>query len=191
LTPGPIPYTVRGYAFENRKEQTTVMTIQDKAFVEIEYALTLDSGEVVDQSTPGNPLGFIFGAGQIIPGLEQKLLGMSSGESAKLVVEPADGYGERNEELVRVVPRKFFPEGMDVEPDMIFQASTAGGPATLRVIEVTDEGVKADFNHPMAGQRLTFDVKVSDVREATAEELKALETPHSHDGCGGGCSCSS
>jgi FKBP-type peptidyl-prolyl cis-trans isomerase SlyD len=166
------------------------MTIQDKTFVEIDYALTLDSGEVVDKSTPGNPLGFIFGTGQIIPGLEAKLRGMASGESAKLVVEPADGYGERDEELVRVVPAKYFPEGMDLQPGMIFQASTAGGPATLRVVEVNDEGVKADFNHPMAGQRLTFDVTVSSVRDATEEELKALEAPHSHEGCGGGCSCS-
>lgn len=166
------------------------MTVQDKSYVEIEYSLTLDSGEVVDSSTPEEPLGFIVGGQQIIPGLEEKLRGMAAGENAKLVVEAADGYGERDEELVRVVPRKYFPDGMDVQPGMIFQASTPGGPATMRVVEVADDSVKADFNHPMAGERLTFDVKVLDVREATEEELKTLEAPHSHGECGGGCSCS-
>jgi FKBP-type peptidyl-prolyl cis-trans isomerase SlyD len=168
------------------------MTIQDKSYVELEYSLTLDSGEVVDRSTPEKPLGFIFGANQIIPGLEQKLMGMAAGEDAKLVVEAAEAYGERNEELIRDLPRKYFPEGTDVQPGMIFQASTPSGPATMRVIEVGDDSVKADFNHPMAGQRLTFDVKVIEVREATKEELDALNAPPMpQGGCGGGCSCDS
>jgi len=166
------------------------MTIQDKTYVELEYSLTLNSGDVVDKSTPDKPLGFIFGANQIIPGLEKKLQGMSAGESAKLVIEPGDAYGERDEQLVKELPRKYFPEDMDVQPGMIFQASTPGGPATLKVIEVADESIKADFNHPMAGEKLRFDVKVLTVREATEEELHALTAPPiSHGGCGGGCSC--
>jgi FKBP-type peptidyl-prolyl cis-trans isomerase SlyD len=168
------------------------MTVQDKAYVELEYSLTLDSGEVVDRSAEGKPLGFIFGANQIIPGLENKLLGMEAGQSAKLVVEAAEGYGERDDSLVQELPRKHFPEGMDIQPGMIFQATTPSGPATLRVIEVAEERIKADFNHPMAGERLTFDVKVLDVRAATKEELDALNAPPMPGGgdCGGGCSCS-
>jgi FKBP-type peptidyl-prolyl cis-trans isomerase SlyD len=166
------------------------MTIQEKTYVEIEYSLTLNSGDVVDSSTPDKPLGFIYGAQQIIPGLEKKLQGMATGESATLVVEPAEAYGERDEELVKELPREHFPEGMDIQTGMIFQASTPGGPATLKVLEVAEEKVKADFNHPMAGERLSFDVKVVNVREATAEELEALNAPQmSQSGCGGGCSC--
>jgi FKBP-type peptidyl-prolyl cis-trans isomerase SlyD len=166
------------------------MNIQDKTFVEIDYSLTLDSGEVVDRSQPQSPLGFVFGANQIIPGLESKLQGMEAGASAKLGVEAADGYGERNEELVKVLPRKQFPEDMEVKAGMVFQASTPSGPATLRVIGVDDEGVKADFNHPMAGERLTFDVKVVSVREATQEELAPACAPSPTGGCGSGCDCS-
>jgi FKBP-type peptidyl-prolyl cis-trans isomerase SlyD len=166
------------------------MTIRDKAYVEIEYSLSLSSGDVVDSSAPGKPLGFIFGAHQIIPGLERKLEGMSAGESAKLVVEPVDAYGERDEGLVKQLPRKYFPEGMDIQTGMIFQANTPSGPATLKVLDVAEESIKADFNHPMAGEQLNFDVKVVNIREATAEELEALNAPHASDGCGGGCSCS-
>jgi FKBP-type peptidyl-prolyl cis-trans isomerase SlyD len=168
------------------------MTIQDKSYVELEYSLTLDSGEVVDRSAPGQPLGFICGANQIIPGLENKLLGMEAGQDAKLIIDAADGYGERDESLVKELPKKYFPAGMDIQPGMIFQASTPSGPATMKVVEVVDDGVKADFNHPMAGQRLTFDVKVLEVRKATKEELDALNAPPMPNGggCGGGCSCS-
>ena len=165
------------------------MDIQDKAHVEIEYSLTLDSGEVVDNSTPEAPLGFVFGSNQIIPGLETKLAGMAAGQSAKLVVDAAEGYGDRDEELVQLVPREHFPDGMEVQVGMVFQASTAGGPATMRVNEVAEESVKADFNHPLAGERLTFDIKVLTVREATKEELAELEG-HGSGGCGGECSCS-
>jgi len=166
------------------------MNIQDNAYVELEYSLTLNSGDVVDSSTPEKPLGFIFGAHQIVPGLEKKLQGMATGESATLVVEPSEAYGVRDEELVKELPRQHFPEGMDIQAGMIFQASTPGGPATMRVLEVADDNIKADFNHPMAGETLTFDVKVLNVREATAEELEALKAPPmSAGGCGGGCSC--
>ena len=162
------------------------MEIQDKTYVEIKYALTLGSGELVDQSPPDSPLGFVFGASQIIPGLEKKLQGMSAGQAAKLVVEPAEGYGERNEEMVQTVPRKHFPEEMEIKPGQVFQANSPGGPATLRVIGVTDEEIKADFNHPLAGEQLTFDIEVISVRQATDEELKALDG----HGCGSGCDCS-
>jgi FKBP-type peptidyl-prolyl cis-trans isomerase SlyD len=166
------------------------MTVQDKAHVKLDYSLTIDSGEVVDRSTPEEPLEFIYGAQQIIPGLEKKLHGMKAGESAKLVVEAAEGYGERNEQLVEDLPRKYFPDGVDVQIGMVFQANTPSGPARMKVLEVAEDHVKADFNHPMAGERLTFDVKVVNVREATEEELEELKAPHTSGGCGGGCSCS-
>jgi FKBP-type peptidyl-prolyl cis-trans isomerase SlyD len=162
--------------------------IQDKSFVEIDYVLTLDSGQEMDRSAPEQPLGFIFGARQIVPGLEKQLEGMKVGESAKFVVEATEGYGPRDESMVRDIPRKNFPEDMNVEIGMVFQAQTPVGPTHLRVVEVSDETVKGDFNHPLAGERLHFDVKVVGVRQATEQELAALSS------CGTGCSpggCSS
>lgn len=163
------------------------MTVQDKAFVEIEYTLTLDSGEVVDRSAPEEPLGFIFGVNAIIPGLEKKLTGMSAGESAKLVIEAEDAYGARDEDLVRDLPRINFPEGMDIKVGMIFQAQSPQGPANCRVVEVGNETIKSDFNHPLAGERLNFDVKVVNVREATDAELASMTSCDPAGGCGTGC----
>lgn len=163
------------------------MTVQEKSFVEIEYTLTLDSGEVVDRSAPDKPLGFIFGVNAIIPGLEKKLTGMSAGESAKLVVEADEAYGKRDEELVRELPRGNFPEGMDIEVGMIFQAQSPQGPANLRVVEVGEETIKGDFNHPLAGERLNFDVKIVNVREASDAELASMTSCDPAGGCGTGC----
>ena len=165
------------------------MNIQQDAFVEIEYSLTLDSGDEVDRSDPQKPLSFIFGQNQIIPGLEKKLNGMEAGNSAKLVVEPEDGYGPRQKELERELPRKNFPEDMDIQIGMVFQAHTPHGPTNLRVLGVADETVTVDFNHPLAGERLNFDVKVMSVRQATEDEIAALSACQP-----GGCSpecCSS
>lgn len=151
------------------------MKIQDRAYVSIEYTLSLDSDEVVDRSDPEKPFDFIFGGSHVIAGLEKGLLGMEQGQSAKLTVEPEEGYGQPNSELIREIPRDQFPDDMDIEVNMVFEASGPHGPVRLRVKSVSDDLVVADMNHPLAGERLHFDVKVVGVREAGAEELKALE----------------
>lgn len=156
------------------------MKIQDRAYVAIEYTLTLDSDEVVDQSEPGKPFGFIFGAGQVIPGLENGLEGMKQGQSAKIAVEAEEGYGRTRKELLREIPREQFPADVDIEPNMIFEADGPHGPVRFRVESVSDEMVVANLNHPLAGERLHFDVKVAEVREATAEELQKSQD---HSGC--------
>ena len=156
------------------------MKIQDRAYVAIEYTLTLDSDEVVDQSEPGKPFGFIFGAGQVIPGLENGLEGMKQGQSAKIAVEAEEGYGRSRQELFREIPREQFPAEVDIEPNMIFEADGPHGLIRFRVESVSDELVVANLNHPLAGERLHFDVKVAEVREATAEELEKLSD---HSGC--------
>ena len=147
------------------------MKIQDQTFVAIEYTLTLDSDEVVDQSQPGQPFGFIFGAGLVIPGLEKGLEGMEKGQSAKLTVEAEEGYGQPREELFRELPREHFPADAEIEPNMIFEADGPHGPVRFRVESVTDDVVVANLNHPLAGERLHFDLKVIEVREPTPEEL--------------------
>ena len=151
------------------------MKIQDQTYVAIEYTLTLDSDEVVDQSEPGKPFGFIFGAGLVIPGLEKGLEGMEQGQSAKLTVEAEEGYGEPRQELFRELPREHFPADAEVEPNMIFEADGPHGPVRFRVESVSDDVVVANLNHPLAGERLHFDLKVTEVRDATAEELEAAK----------------
>ncbi len=168
------------------------MKIQDQTYVAIEYTLSLDSDEVVDQSEPGKPFGFIFGAGLVIPGLEKELEGMEQGQSAKLTVEAEEGYGQPRQELFRELPREHFPADADIEPSMIFEADGPHGPLRFRVESVNDDVVVANLNHPLAGERLHFDVKVAEVRKASAEELMAAEAqsgcaPESCACCEGTC----
>ena len=155
------------------------MKIQDHTYVTIEYTLSLDSDEVVDSSDSDKPFGFVFGFGQVIPGLEKGLEGMEQGQSTQITVEAEDGYGQPNSDLVRDIPREQFPGDVDIEPNMIFEASGPHGPVRFRVESVSDEVVVADLNPPLAGQRLHFDLKVAEVREASAEELAAVEAQSS------------
>lgn len=169
-----------------------LMKVGERNYVAIDYTLTLDSGEVVDRSTPGEPLGFILGAGQIIPGLEKGLLGMEEGDTGKITVDPEEGYGIPNASLEREIPRENFPGDMELKPGMGFEARGPHGPVTFRVKSVDDKAVLADFNHPLAGERLTFDVTVAEVREPHAEELAQLQndgscSPSACGSCGGGC----
>jgi FKBP-type peptidyl-prolyl cis-trans isomerase SlyD len=170
------------------------MKVEDRQYVSIDYTLSLDSGEVVDRSTPGEPLGFLLGSGQIIAGLEKGLKGMEAGQSAKISVEPEEGYGIPNPSLIRDIPRENFPDDLKLEIGMGFEVKGPHGPVSFRVKEVGDEAVVADFNHPLAGQRLHFDVTVSEVREPRAEELASLMAgsscaPEDCGSCGGGCGC--
>lgn len=169
------------------------MKVAERTYVSIDYKLTLASGEVADQSAEGEPLGFLFGAGQVISGLEKGLLGMETGQSAQITVEPAEGYGESRPELLRDLPRENFPDDLVLEPGMGFEAKGPHGPVTFRVREVQEDTIVADFNHPLAGEPLRFDVTVAEVREPTAEELAVLMnsgdgcSPSACSGCGGGC----
>jgi FKBP-type peptidyl-prolyl cis-trans isomerase SlyD len=167
------------------------MKIAEQAWVTIGYKLTLDSGELVDESEPGKPLGFVHGCGQIIPGLESQMTGMDVGDSATLTVEAIDGYGPHRAELVRELPRENFPEDMDIQAGMVFQGHGPHGPVTIRVLGVGPEQIQADFNHPLAGERLHFEVTVAGVRPASEEELAQAQSEPEHEcehgecqGCG-------
>ncbi len=162
------------------------MKIQENAYVGIEYTLSLDSGETVDQSEPGEVLDFIFGTGQMIPGLERQLEGLEQGTSASLLVEAHEGYGLPDPDMYRDVPRASFPADAEIKAGMVFQAMGPHGSRPIRVKAVEGDAVTVDFNHPLAGERLHFDVKVKEVREATDEDLASMM--HGA-GCGGGCSC--
>jgi FKBP-type peptidyl-prolyl cis-trans isomerase SlyD len=127
-------------------------------------------------------MDYLHGHRNIIPGLENALLGKSTGDAVDVRVEPGEGYGERNPALEQVVPRDRFQGVENLEVGMQFQAGTEQGPVSVRITKVEGEEVSVDGNHPLAGQHLNFSVTVQGVREATEEE-KA----HGHIHQGGGC----
>jgi FKBP-type peptidyl-prolyl cis-trans isomerase SlyD len=158
------------------------MRIRENSFVAIDYVLSLDSGEVVDRSRPEEPFRFLFGFGQVIPGLERGLQDMEQGQSATITVEAKDAYGEKRDDLYREIPRDQFPDDMEIEPEMVFQVDGPQGVAAFRVDAVSETAVIADFNHPLAGERLHFQVTVKEVREARPEDLHR----YGPQGCGSG-----
>jgi FKBP-type peptidyl-prolyl cis-trans isomerase SlyD len=147
------------------------MKIEIQRYVSMEYTLTLDSGEVIDKTEPGKPSTFICGAGQIIPGLEKALEGLEADQELKVTVEPEEAYGIPNPDFLKDIPREKFPSDINIEPGMQFEAPGHYGPMRFHVAAVEDQVVKADFNHPLAGERLHFDVHINEVREATEDEL--------------------
>lgn len=163
------------------------LKVADNKFVSIDYRLTLESGEEVDRSEPGKPLGFIVGAGMIIPGLEKALMGMGSGEKSRVHVEPEEGYGPVHQNLFQEIPRGRFPEGAELAPGSAFQAQGPRGPVMITVSKVEGDTVTVDLNHPLAGKRLIFDVTVAGIREPNALELESIAGGDSGCGCGSSC----
>lgn len=148
-------------------------SVGDDKVISLDYTLRLDDGEIVDSSSGREPLEFIQGQGQIIPGLEQELYGMEVGDEKAVTVTPEDGYGERQADRVQTIPRNAFPDDMELEQGMQvrLQDSNSGQVFEAFVEEIHPENVKLDFNHPLAGETLHFDVKIAGVREATDDEL--------------------
>ncbi|HXU82570.1 MAG TPA: peptidylprolyl isomerase [Polyangia bacterium] len=148
------------------------MQIGNQKVVTIDYTLTDEQGEVLDTSQGQEPLVYIQGSGTIIPGLEEALEGKQVGDALSVKIDPSRGYGERDEELVQEVPRERFPAGGEITVGMRFHAQGTGGSHVVTVVAVDDKKVTVDANHPLAGVTLSFDVKVLEIREATADELK-------------------
>jgi FKBP-type peptidyl-prolyl cis-trans isomerase SlyD len=149
---------------------TSIDTIGQDNAVSLRYTLRDESGDVLDSNTDGEPLTYIHGHNQIVDGLEKALEGQSVGYQAKLTVSAEDGYGPRQEALVMTLPKDRFD--FDIQPGMVVQAQSNQGVMPLQVVEVTDEQVVLDGNHPLAGMTLHFEVEVTEVRPATAEELE-------------------
>ncbi len=148
------------------------MQIAKHKVVSIDYTLTHDDGTVLDSSTGKEPLRYLHGAGEIIPGLEKALEGQTTGDELKVVLEPADAYGEHREGLRSELSRRHFDDIEDLELGMQFRVPTdQGDHHIVTVIEITDEKVTIDGNHPLAGVTLNFEVAVRDVREATDAEI--------------------
>lgn len=154
------------------------LTVADGVVVGLNYTLRLDDGQVVDSSAGSEPLEFLQGEGQIVPGLEQALYGMGVGDKKSVVVEPAEGYGETDPDGLQVVPRNVFPADLELsEGKRLHMRDQTGEVLAAYVAEVRPDGVLLDFNHPLAGETLHFDVTVATLRPATSEEL---EHGHAH-----------
>ncbi len=147
------------------------MQIAKHRVVTIDYTLMNNDGEVLDTSKGQEPLAYIQGMEFMIPGLETALEGKSSGDSLSVIVEPKDGYGERDEELVKTVERTMFGDVERLEAGMQFQADTDDGIEVVRVTAIDGDKVTVDGNHPLADTTLNFKVQVVGVREASQEEL--------------------
>jgi FKBP-type peptidyl-prolyl cis-trans isomerase SlyD len=147
------------------------MQIAADKVVHIHYTLTDEDGDVLDTSQSHGPLAYIHGAGNIIPGLENALTGHSVGDKFQVTITPEDAYGLRDDDLVQSVPKSAFQGVDEILPGMQFQAQSPEGLQLLTVLDVEGEEVILDGNHPMAGITLNFDVEVTDIRDATAEEL--------------------
>ena len=147
------------------------MKIEQNKVGAIHYTLTNDTGEIVDSSQGKEPLFYIHGFGNLIPGLEKELEGKVTGDSFSTSIEAADGYGDRREELIQEVPKSNFKDVEAIEAGMQFQAQGPEGAQAVTVTGVNEEIVTVDANHPLAGQTLHFQVEITEVRDASQEEL--------------------
>lgn len=154
------------------------MKISKDCVVSIHYTLTNDDGEKLDASQPEQPLAYLHGADNIIPGLEQALEGKAPGDAVEAVVEAKDAYGEVNQDLIQEIPRSAVAGIDNLEVGMMLQAQGPDGQVQPLTVEaIAEETVTVNANHQLAGERLHFDVTVDSVRDATAEEI---EHGHAH-----------
>jgi FKBP-type peptidyl-prolyl cis-trans isomerase SlyD len=162
---------------------TEQLKVDDGQVVSMDYVLQVD-GKVVDSSEAGNPLQFIQGMGHIIPGLEHELYDMKVGENKKVVVRPKDGYGEVDAEAFMDVPRASFPTDVPLEKGTELELREQSGHTMLaRIDSISDENIRLNMNHPLAGKELHFDVKIAGLRPATEEEVShghVHDHEHSH-----------
>lgn len=157
------------------------MNISENCVASIHYTLTNGEGKVIDTSEGQEPLAYLHGAGNIIPGLEKALLGKVVGDKFNVSIPAAEAYGVRDDSMVQELPSNMF-SGIDkIEVGMEFHAETEHGLQVVTVTKVDGDNVTIDGNHPLAGVDLTFDVEVAEIRAASAEEL---EHGHAH-GAGG------
>ncbi len=148
------------------------MQVQSDHVVSIDYTLKNDAGEVMDSSEQTGPMAYLHGHQNIIPGLEKALDDKAVGDTLSVSIEPADAYGERNEEMIQTVPRSMFQGVDEIEPGMRFQAQTEGGVTVVTIKDVDGDEITLDGNHELAGETLHFNVEIKDVRPASEEEIE-------------------
>ena len=158
------------------------LRVKDGMVVSLEYILRLDDGEIIDASE-GDVLEYLHGYGQIIPGLEKALVGLAIGDSKKVTVPASEAYGEVDMEAFEIVPRSMFPDDLELEEglELSLRDVETDEPFDATIAEIRETEVMLDFNHPLAGETLHFEVTIPAMRLATEEEL-AHGHAHGADG---------
>jgi FKBP-type peptidyl-prolyl cis-trans isomerase SlyD len=146
------------------------MQIAKNSVVTIDYTLTGPDGTVIDTSVGRQPLPYLHGAGNLIPGLEKQLEGKSAGDTIKATVAPEEAYGIRDESLTQTAPKSAF-QSPNIAVGQQFRADSPQGQKVFTVTKIEGDSVTVDGNHPLAGIALNFEVNIKDVRAATQEEL--------------------
>ena len=174
------------------------MKISTNKFVSLSYDLNVGEGEereLMERATAETPLEFIYGTNSMLEAFEKNLDGLAEGDSFNFVLTPEEAYGEYDDEHVVDLPRHIFEQDGKLNEEVIFEGNTVpmmdtnGNRLNGSVVEVKDDVIKMDFNHPLAGETLNFEGKVLTVRESTPEEIAALFAPQGGCGCGSGCGC--
>lgn len=147
------------------------MKVKHNMVVTFDYTLRDDEGNILETSKGRQPLKYLHGNGNLLPGLEKALEGKQKGDVVEVRLTPEEGYGHVDESLIQEVPRDLFDDPENLEEGMQFQANTENGSYILTIKEVKDDTVVVDGNHPLAGKNLHFEIKILDVREATLEEI--------------------
>ncbi len=163
-----------------------MVEISENKLVKLNYKGTLDDGTVFDSSEGREPLEFISGVGMIIPGLDKGIKGLKTGDKKQIKIESKDAYGPVMEEAIQVVPKDQFPSDIKLEVGMQLAAQGPQGTIPVVIKEIKDDSVTVDFNHPLAGKDLTFDVEIVEVRDAKPEDFEKFipqnSCGHDHDG---------
>ena len=150
------------------------MKIEKNAFVSVGYILSLESGQKVEETAEDDPLRFVFGIGRMMPGLEKGLLGLDVGSKARIAVKPEDAYGERSDQMIQELPRSVFSDDSQFKVGDHVQATGPQGAMIFEIKQVTEDKVVCDFNHPLAGKSLVFDVEIQEVRPSTQADIDAM-----------------
>lgn len=159
------------------------MNISENKVVVLHYAVSDSEDTLIDSSYDHSPLSIIQGTGYLIPGLEKALEGHVKGDKFEVSVDADEAYGPREEGFVQSVPKELFGGIEDLEVGAQLRAETDEGEQTVTVIDITDDEITVDGNHPLAGIDLKFDVEILEVRDATEEEIQHGHV-HGEGGCG-------
>ncbi len=181
------------------KQLINKMKISTNKFVALSYDLTVGEGEereLMEKATAETPLEFIFGTDSMLQAFEKNIDGLAEGDSFDFTLTPEEAYGEYDDDHVVDLPRNIFEQDGVLNEEVIFEGNTvpmmdtSGNRMNGSVVEVKEDVIKMDFNHPLAGETLNFSGKVLTVRESTPEEIAALFAPQGGGcGCGSGCGC--
>ena len=181
------------------KQLINKMKISTNKFVALSYDLTVGEGEereLMEKATAETPLEFIFGTDSMLQAFEKNIDGLAEGDSFDFTLTPEEAYGEYDDDHVVDLPRNIFEQDGVLNEEVIFEGNTVpmmdtnGNRLNGSVVEVKEDVIKMDFNHPLAGETLNFSGKVLTVRESTPEEITALFAPQGGGcGCGSGCGC--